>query len=321
MRARMSVVAAVIGLAAFAPAAAAQNPECAPFAGQAQARNICNAAVDGTRTFHPLAGGLVSGGNPVLGRAATLGGFGHFAVTARANIGSISVPSLEFDGDDAVVEQADEILFPAPLIEAAVGVFSGLPSGLLAVDALGSAVLLPDEIDDFSVDPDATTIAGAAIGLGLGARVGIFGGAGLIPAVSLSIMRRNVPEVRYGSVAQGDDYSYSVDLAATNIRLVAGSSFGPLAVAAGIGRDKYTGDATIQFRDPQTLGVVREARLELDESRTILFADGALSLGLVALGVELGWQSGTDEALETTFEGFDPEEGMVFGSAGIRVGF
>ena len=134
-------------------------------------------------------------------------------------------------------------------------------------------------------------------------------------------MRRSVPRVQYGDTGAGDDYSYSVDLAATNLRLVAGSSFGPLAVAAGIGRDWYTGDAIVRFRDPATVAVIGEAALELDESRTMLFADAGLSLGLVALVGELGWQSGTGADLETTFEGFDPEDGMVFGGLGLQVGF
>ena len=134
-------------------------------------------------------------------------------------------------------------------------------------------------------------------------------------------MRRAVPRVRYGDVSGGDDYSYSVDLTATSVRLVAGTRLGPVDLAAGIGRDKYTGDALIRFRDPLAVAVVHEAALELDESRTVLFADAGVSFGLVALAGELGWQSGTDDDLATTFEGFDPDEGMLFGGLGLRVGF
>jgi hypothetical protein len=320
-RSHRPLITALVGLVVAASGAAAQNPECTPFGASQQARNVCNAAVDGTRTLHPLAGGLVSGGNPVIGRAGTLGGFGHAAFTLRANAGSISVPSLDFDGGSSTVPQEDEIVFPAPLLEAAVGVWQGLPGGMLGVDVLGSAVLLPDGIDDIHIDEDARSIGSVALGLGYGARVGIFPGQGLVPALSLSVMRRDVPRVQYGDVPAGDDYSYSVDLTATNVRLVAGTSFGPVAVAAGIGRDKYTGDARIRFRDPLAIAVVHEADIELDESRTLLFADAGVSFGLVALVGELGWQSGTDDDLETTFEGFDPEEGMVFGGVGLRVGF
>jgi hypothetical protein len=53
----------------------AQNPECSVYALlQAEAGRVCNAAVDGARAFHPIVGLLTSGGNPVLGRAGSLGG-------------------------------------------------------------------------------------------------------------------------------------------------------------------------------------------------------------------------------------------------------
>jgi hypothetical protein len=63
----------------------AQNPECAPDAGVAQAGRVCNAAVDGAGAFHPIVGLVTSGGNPVLGRAGSLGGPARFAITARVN--------------------------------------------------------------------------------------------------------------------------------------------------------------------------------------------------------------------------------------------
>src|SRR5207248_9599792 len=54
----------------------AQEPQCnnIPFPGPTTA---CNTAVDAVRAFYPLAGMIVSGGNPVLGTARTLGGLGH----------------------------------------------------------------------------------------------------------------------------------------------------------------------------------------------------------------------------------------------------
>ena len=107
--------------------------------------NVCNAAVDGAEIFHPVAGLLVSGGNPVLGSIGTLGGFGHFALTARVNATELKTPDLNYDGSGGTtVAQGDKIFAPAPLVEAAVGVFKGVgPSGFSAIDLLGSAQLLP----------------------------------------------------------------------------------------------------------------------------------------------------------------------------------
>jgi hypothetical protein len=67
------------------PPLRAQNPECAPYAGVAQASGVCNAAVDGARAFHPVVGLLTSSGNRALGRAGSVGGPARFAITARVN--------------------------------------------------------------------------------------------------------------------------------------------------------------------------------------------------------------------------------------------
>ena len=65
-------------------------------------------------------------------------------------------------------------------------------------------------------------------------------------------MRRDIPQITYGDVPAGDRFSYGVDLHATNLRLVASKQLVFFDLAAGLGWDKYTGDATIRFRDPIT---------------------------------------------------------------------
>ena len=81
MRARQLL--AGLSAVALASPLLAQTPECSAHAGNAE--RVCTAAVDATRAFHPLFGMLVSGGNPTIGSAATLGGFGHASLTIRAN--------------------------------------------------------------------------------------------------------------------------------------------------------------------------------------------------------------------------------------------
>ena len=95
-----TIVTAFLALLALPGAAAAQN-ECAAYSGQAA--NVCNAAVDGTRLFHPVVGLLVSGGNPVIGTAKALGGLGHFSITARVNATKVKLPDLNYDGSSSTV--------------------------------------------------------------------------------------------------------------------------------------------------------------------------------------------------------------------------
>jgi hypothetical protein len=305
---------------AAVPPVFAQTAECAAYSGDAE--RVCGAAVDGTRAFHPVAGVLVSGGNPTIGSAATLGGLGHFSFTVRANAVQVVLPDLSYNGSGSTVPAGDKFFAPAPLVEGSLGLYKGMPTGLLAVDFLSSAQLLPtDQIDNLTVDAGARKIGGIALGLGYGARVGVLNGRGLLPAVSVSVMRRNIPRITYGDLAAGDRYSYGVDLHATNVRLIASKQLAVVDLAAGLGWDKYTGGAVIRFRDPLTGIPQPDVPVKLNNSRVMSFVDLGVSMSVVKLTGEVGYQGGKDQKLATNFEDFDTTKGKFFAGLGLRVGF
>jgi hypothetical protein len=311
----------VLGLltVAWAVPAFAQTSECASYSGNA--RRVCDAAVDGTRAFHPVFGMLVSGGNPTLG-SPMLGGLGHASVTVRANAVNIVFPDLGYTGSSTTVPAGEKLFLPAPLVEGSLGLYKGMSGGLLAVDFLGSAQLLPtDQIDNVTVDEDARKIGSLALGLGYGARIGILQGLGPVPDLSVSIMRRDIPRITYGDVSSGDGFSYGVDLHATNIRVIASKQVAVVDLAAGFGWDKYTGDAIIQFRDPITFALQPNIPVELSNSRLVGFVNAGVSMSMVRLTGELGYQGGKDQELSTEFEDFDTTEGKFFAGLGLRVSF
>lgn len=307
--------------ATAASTAAAQNDDCSIYFGQA--RNVCNAAVDGTRVLHPIAGLLVSGGNPVVGTAQSLGGFPHFFIGARVNLAKVGLPDLTYDGSSTTVPLDDEVIFPSPVVEGGLGIWKGLRNGLLAVDALGSAQLLPtSQVDNLTVDEDARNIGDIALGLGYGARVGILQGTFPVPSVSVSVMKRTIPRIQYGDITDpAQDYDYAIDLQATNIRVTASTKVIFINLAAGLGWDKYTGDATINFREPLTGIPQPPIGIELDNSRTMMFLDAMLDFPMFKIAGEIGYQAGKDQDLPTEFEGIDDTKGKVFGSVGVRFGF
>jgi hypothetical protein len=307
-------------LVATGSPAMAQTPECSGYA--ANARRVCAAAVDGTRAFQPVIGVLVSGGNPTIGSAATLGGLGHASLAVRANVVEVVLPDLAYNGSSSVIPAGDKVFIEAPQVEGALGVYRGVGNGLLAVDLLGSAQLLPTgQIDDLTVASGARKIGGIALGIGYGARVGLLRELGPLPAVSVSLMRRDVPQIRYGDVSAGDRYGYGVDLQATNLRLVASKRFLVFDMAAGVGWDKYTGDAVIQFRDPITDALQPNVPVELNSSRVLGFLNAGISLSVARLSAEAGYQGGKDQNLSTDFEDFDTTKGKFFAGLGLRVGF
>ncbi len=320
------IVASVLGAGR---GLSAQEPQCSA-AATAPAEIACNTMVDAAKEFHSFAGMIVSGGNPVLGTASTLGGVGHFSASFRVNAIKASLP----DPDSAQRNPAPSGFdgsFPAPVIEAAVGLYRGTGGGLLSVDALGSAALLQtDRVQGMSVDPDAPSIGpvdarfgGTALVIGYGARIGILGGRLRVPTVSVSVMKRHVPRVQFGHVyarvvGEANDFAdFTTDFDVTNFRAVAGMRVRFADVAAGLGVDHYTSAVTIRYNDiaPQTF------LLDLKNTRQVLFLNAGLTAGLVKIVVELGYQTGTDQRFSTTFADFDPKAGHAFWGAGLRVNF
>ncbi|PYP92509.1 MAG: hypothetical protein DMD34_14065 [Gemmatimonadetes bacterium] len=112
-------MAVILAMLLGAVPLAAQEPQC-NIALSPDATAACNAAVDAVRAFYPLAGVIVNGGNPVLGTAGALGGFGHLAVTVRANAVKASLPDPSAASQRPVPSSFDGAV-PAPMVEGAVG--------------------------------------------------------------------------------------------------------------------------------------------------------------------------------------------------------
>ncbi|HYT82636.1 MAG TPA: hypothetical protein VEK86_04250 [Gemmatimonadales bacterium] len=307
-----------------APLAAQQQP-CSSI--DPNTTRACRTAVDAVRAFYPLAGMIVSGGNPVLGTSGSLGGVGHVFVTTRVNVIKASLPDPDSASQSSVPSSFDGAV-PAPIVEAGLGLLRGSRRGLLAVDALGSAVLLPTGVvNDLSVDPDAPRIGSVALGLGFGGRVSLLHGGFPIPSLSVSVMRRLLPRIQYGTLAatlgaSGDQFEFDTDLTANNYRLAAGWRLALVDLAAGVGVDHYTGTAHIRYHDNPALPTgVRVVTLGLHNTRELLFLNAGLRLGGANLVGELGYQTGEDQQLSTTFSDFDPKAGHLFGGLGFRFGF
>jgi len=313
-----------VALIAFAAPLAAQDPQCAMPDPNATA--ACNTAVDAIRAFHPLAGMIVSGGNPVLGTSGSLGGIGHLTITARVNAIKASLPNPDSASQSRVPSSFNGAI-PAPLVEAALGLVRGR-GGFLSVDALGSAVVLPTGgVSGLAVDSNAAHIGGAALGIGYGARVGILAGTFPIPALSVSWMRRTLPRIQYGilgpAFGTGDQFEFSMDLKADNYRAVASWKFVLVDLAAGLGIDHYSSSQTaVRFHDdPLNPAHVRTVVINPANTREVVFADAGLSLAVIKLVGEVGFQTGKDQSFATTFSNFDPKAGHVFGGVGLRFGF
>jgi hypothetical protein len=322
-----AVLIAVATTLTFHAALDAQgNTQCAMQStglfGGTQARNICNAGVDGASLFVPVAGILVSGGNPFLGATGGLGGFPHLGITMRVNATEVVIPDLLYNGVGTTVGAKQTLITPAPLIEGALGVFRGIGGGNLAVDLLGSAQLLPTKlIDDLHIDINARSIGSVALGLGVGGRITLISEGSAYPALTISVMQRTLPRIGVGDISAGDRYSYASDLTSTEYRATIGKRLGPLDLGAGAGWTDYQANAEIVFVNPVTGVPESPIVLDITDSRALGFVDAGLGVGRLYLIGEVGVQEGKDLGLVTTFTSNDPKGRRLFGSVGLRFGF
>jgi hypothetical protein len=285
-------------------------------------QNICNAGIDGATLFLPVAGILVTGGNPFLGATGGVGGFPHLGVTIRVNATQIVIPDVTYDGDGNTVAAKQQVIAPAPLIEGALGLFRGSRNGALALDLLGSAQLLPTRlINDVHIDVNARSIGSVALGLGIGGRLTLVGDNGIVPAVTVSVMRRTLPRIGVGNIADGDRYSFSSDLTSTEYRAALGKRFGSLDLSAGAGWTDLAATAQIDYLDPSTGLRASPVLVDLSDSRKVGFLDAGFALHQLYLIAEAGLQEGKDLGLVTTFADNDPTRQRLFVSFGLRFGF
>ncbi|HWA16033.1 MAG TPA: hypothetical protein VG817_06360 [Gemmatimonadales bacterium] len=282
---------------------------------------VCQAGVDALTLFLPTENLLVSGGNPVPGTAAAIGKFGHFRIGARVGLVRVTIPETSYNGTRDTVPADTRLLIPAPRLDLSVGIFSkALPIGTASVDLLGAAVILPTDVSSrYTVDENARRIESLALGLGFGFRAAMQMN-GNKPTVSLSVMKRDMPALRFGDVGAGDDLSVATNLSSINGRLAVGGKLYGLRLTAGGGMDLIKGKGSVTFIDPATATDSTFA-VDMSTSRITTFLNAALDLGPLSLWGEGGFTVGKDDGVITTFQRIDAAGGTFYGGLGAAISF
>jgi hypothetical protein len=329
---RLGIAAALALLATQAQAQACPTSTTLP-SGQNAARDVCLRTQDLFQLLAPQLGVSMTGGNPVLGQGGTLGGIGHFTVEARAIAVMGDIPEMQNWSAPSTTAPTTQVLqsknFPIglPAVDGAIGVFKGLPLGLTnvgGIDLLVSAVYIPTvDQDEFKITPDKN------LKFGYGARVGLLQESLLIPGLSATWMKRDLPTVTAtGSTTVGTSaMSFTMNdfsVKTTAWRLVASKSLILFGLAAGFGQDKYeqtasfSGSATTPLSaTPATFGPVAANN---SMTRTTYFGNASINLLLLKIVGEIGQVSG-GEVSPTPFNTFSsgkPDDSRVYGSVGLR---
>jgi hypothetical protein len=314
-----------------------QSPLTVAGAQSNAARDACNQAVDLYQFIAPQLGLALAGGNATLGQGGTLGGLGHFAISVRGNVFSGDLPEVtKFPAPRTAQNQSGQNLsskkqvMGLPVVDAAIGVFKGIPLGLTnvgGVDLLLSATYVPtigDAKDDVKIEPETSTK------FGFGARVGLLQESLVIPGVSATYIRRDVPTTTITGTSTNIDVNIKdASIKTSAWRVVASKSFIVFGLAAGYGQDKYEQSTTVSGTAkniPTILGNQNQAfgpiSLAQDVTRSNMFADLSVNLFLFKLVGEVGRVSGGDFLTPTnTFTSGKIDDSRVYGSLGLRFGW
>ena len=297
-------------------------------------QDACQMAVDVFQLMTPQLGLALAGGNATLGRGSTLGP-GHFSIGIRGNVFNGDLPEIDAfptPGVQGRVQRTGTNALPAkeqilglPTADAAVGVFGGVPLGLtsvLGIDLLLSATYVPtigEAGDEIRIEPDRS------LQLGYGVRVGLLQESIVVPGLSFTYLKRDLPTTTISGTSSNIDVDIrDVRVKTSAYRIVASKSLTILGLAAGIGRDNYDQSANIQATvrntpiGSQTSDVVPLAQ---ELTRTNYFLDVSLNLPVIKLIGEVGQVTGGTVDTFNEFQTGRADKARTYGSVGIRIGF
>ncbi|MCC6928591.1 MAG: hypothetical protein IT359_06310 [Gemmatimonadaceae bacterium] len=289
-------------------------------------QDACQKAIDLFQFMAPQLGAALSGGNAVLGEHSALRGFGHFSLGLRANAvqGRLPrvderTPSLTGAVSSSYTTTAEFI--PAPVVDAAVGLFRGFPfagSYALGVDALVNIAYIP------SVDATglSVNVPDGSLKFGFGGRLGLLAETFVTPGISVTVIRRELPTVNVRGRVSGDDIRVDdVQVRTTAWRVVAGKNLTVFGLAVGAGQDSYDTRAdaqvTVNRTSPAVTSGVMHARQTL--TRTNIFANASLNLASARLVAEIGRASGGTLSTFNTFDAHRADDPRSYASLGLRV--
>jgi hypothetical protein len=293
------------------------------------AQDVCQKSEDLFRYMAPQLGVTIAGGNATLGQGGSLGGPGHFALGLRANAVAGSLPQVEGTSvktsRTADTYQTEDQVLPFPAVDAAIGVFPGISVGMTrigGVDALVNAYYA----SDYDGDGVRLGVSGSKLKLGFGARVGVLEETAVLPGVSVTWFRRDLPTLNLAAAAPSEvgagiedtigvkDFSMKT----TAWRAVVGKRIAVLGIAVGAGQDRYESDAMLRAAHGSI--AVDAVPFGFEMTRTNYFADLSLNLAAFRLVAEVGQVTGGEMPTFNQFDGTQADDSRLYGSVGLRIG-
>ena len=297
------------------------------------AQDACQQAADVYQFMAPQLGLALAGGNATLGTGSTLGGFGHFSIGVRANAFQGSLPDVGkyTQSTNGAVKNPSlatkDQWIGLPTADAAIGIFGGVPLGVTnvgGIDALVSASYVPTiDQTDIKITPSSN------VQVGYGVRVGLLSESIVVPGVSFTYLKRDLPTTSILATSGNDSLKINNLMVNTSAwRVVASKSLLLFSFAVGAGKDSYDQSADIGATVNGTFsGIPVSGSTSIPSSataqkleRTNMFADVALNLPLFKIVGEVGQSSGGTVQTFNGFSGGRADKDQQYFSVGIRIG-
>jgi hypothetical protein len=266
-----------------------------------------------------------------MGQGGALGGLGHFAIGIRANVFNGEIPDVasftqSVNGAQRQTLPTEKHIVGLPTVDAAIGLFKGFP---LALSNVGGIDLLLNASYVPTIDDEGVTITPKNNwSFGYGARLGLLQESLIVPGISVSWMKRDLPETDIaGSAGSGvSTASFTIDnfrVETSAWRVMASKSLVLFSLHAGVGQETYdqSADISASVSQPPFSGNVSVPDTEQKLTRTNFFGGVALNLMILKIVAEVGQSSGGTIETFNSFSGGRADRSQQYGSVGIRFGF
>jgi hypothetical protein len=302
---------------------ATADPQCT--AANILTRDACQQTVDLFHYVAPLLGTALAGGNTTMAQGGSMGtrlGFiPHVSVGVRVNAVLGGVPEVQTPSATGIQNRANNpvstVPVPMPVVDAAIGVFKGVPlalSNVGGVDLLLSASYLPKkDVGDISLDPETP------IALGYGLRVGLLQESLVVPGLGFSFINRKIPKTTIIANQAGSTFEVrDLDLKSKSWRITASKSLILFGLAIGYGKDTYESSTAIRA----TVGTnsVGPFTAASEVTRSNMFADLSMNLPFIKLVVTGGQVSGGEIPTYSSYKKA-ADASRIYASGGIRFTF
>lgn len=289
-------------------------------------QDACQKSIDLFTLLAPQLGGGIAGGNAISGEHSVIGRPGHASLGVRINAVRAQIPKVDarvpvLTGATASDYEVAEHYVPIPTIDAAFGVFRGVPIGgvmALGVDALLNLSILPT----LTTGDIKVTLPGGPAKLGIGARVSLVAEDVVTPGISFTYLKRDLPQVTVVATPATDELRVDDFQVKTSAwRGTIGKSLGVFAITAGFGQDKYETGAVATVTVTRNGVATKAGPIVATQvlTRDNAFGSIALRLPVVSISAEFGRASGGSLKTFNTFGTARADDPLTYVSVGVRV--